>query len=68
MIFFNSCCGDQISLYHELYFDKLEEHFKESSKTREIHMIGIMVNTKTNERFFLESSQIRNVQAGTLVS
>lgn len=68
IIFQNSCTGDQISLFHEFYIEPLRAKIQEAFN-QEIKMTMIMINVKTNERFFANDNRgIGNVEAGTLVS
>ena len=64
IVYQNSCAGDQAKLYHEFFvlpFNKqVLEVYNES-----ISWSLVMVNVKTNERFFANEG---NVMAGTLVA
>jgi aubergine len=69
LIFQNTCTGDQVSLFHEFFIEplkgKIQEVFGEA-----VRLTMIMINVKTNERFFLGDNRggANNVDAGTLVS
>lgn len=68
IVFMNSCAGDQVSLYQQFFMEPF------NSKATELYrdciaVSVVMVNTKTSERFFVnDRDQVRNVQAGTLIS
>lgn len=67
IIFHNSSSGDQVKIYKEFFIDILNQELEKSNTNAAITFI--MVNTKTNERFFSQDhSGAKNVQAGTLVS
>jgi aubergine-like protein len=67
IIFFNSCTGDQVSIYHQLYFNIVMPKIKEILKA--VSLTGIMVNVQSSERFFVESKEsYKNVPAGTLIN
>lgn len=64
----NSCSGDQVNLFVQLYINpfsvKCQDIFKSVPK-----ITLVMVNVKTSERFFSgDGNNIRNVNAGTLIS
>lgn len=51
-MFFNSCTGDQVSLYHSHFLNSLVENLKEVYRNKHIAIIATMVNLKNCERFF----------------
>jgi len=65
----NSCPGDQVSLYHEFFVNEFNKKIRQIYQDQSILLSVVMINVKTNERFFSEDhGQMRNVQAGTLVA
>lgn len=71
IIFHNACTGDQNKLFYEYFIEPSLKRLKEESKTSHPPCLTmVMVNTKTNERFFSQghNNEVRNVGAGTLVS
>lgn len=48
IILFNSCTGDQVSLYHELFFNPLVTRFRQAYNNDSIKITGVMVNTKNS--------------------
>lgn len=68
-LFQNSCTGDQISLFHEFFIEPLKGKIQEVFN-QTICLTMIMINVKTNERFFSGDGKggAHNVDAGTLVS
>lgn len=68
-LFQNSCTGDQVSLFHVFFIEPLKAKIKEVFN-QTVCLTMIMINVKTNERFFSSDNNGRanNVAAGTLVS
>lgn len=68
IIFHNSCTEDQATLFREFFLDGLKRNMQELG--RELPNVTlVMVNTKTNERFFASDSRgYSNPLAGTLIS
>lgn len=66
--FNSSCTGDQISLYQDLFVKQSLEHLKGVYTDATISFSLVMINVKTNERFFGEKDgRPSNPPAGTLI-
>jgi hypothetical protein len=66
--FQNSCTGDQVSLFTKLFAEASLADFSDVNKDHNLALTLVMINTKTNERFFFENGgKTNNVPAGTLV-
>ena len=73
IIFLNSCSSDQIQLYLEYFLEPSQSRIKSQFENRTVvpSFTFVMVNTKTNERFFTSgrnAGETKNVPAGTLVA
>lgn len=67
--FQNTSPGDQISMYQTLFAKQFKEMIKEAYAQEEIALTVVMVNVKTNERFFSEKDKKAvNPPAGTLIA
>ena len=66
--FNSSCTGDQISLYQDLFVKQSLDHLKGVYTDATISFSLVMINVKTNERFFGEKDgRPSNPPAGTLI-
>lgn len=69
VIFANSCSNDQMNLYHEFMINPLKSKLEEIYLENKPSITLVLVNTKTNERFFQsQGNGVRNVPAGTIIS
>jgi hypothetical protein len=48
IVFMNSCTGDQVILYKQLYIDSLNTKLNEIYGTTDIKLTVVMVNTKNS--------------------
>jgi aubergine-like protein len=70
LIFVNGTPGDQVCTYNEQFSLPLTSKLREIYTDNEIFTTMVMVSCKCSERFFSAegNDQVRNVQAGTLIS
>lgn len=66
--FQNTCSGDQVSLYQTLFIRPYLEQIQTVYTDARINLSIVMINVKTNERFFGErEGKASNPPAGTLI-
>lgn len=69
VVFANSCSNDQIGIYHTFMINPLLQKLEEVYAMSRPNITFVLVNTKTNERFFQSMGNgVKNVPAGTIVS
>lgn len=67
-MFNSSASNDQIVLFHNLFLNPLKEKLEGLYKEKVPAITMVMVNVKSNERFFTDHEQARNVPAGTVIA